>query len=85
VGELAVYAAMPHMARRGRLAVPTNARAGIGKGTSVSIAGSAWLPRTTEAFPVRRRPQVAPSMPRQFSNGVPVDVCPGHRTWSPPV
>jgi hypothetical protein len=92
VGNLG-YAAAPHVARlssaAGRLAVRPSARFGIGKGTTVPVAGPAWMPRTAVAFPVARRRQgqpVAFTEPfHQLSNGVRMDACPGHRTWSPPV
>jgi hypothetical protein len=57
---------------------------GTAQGSSAPVVGPARTARTAAAIAYRDRQQIL--LPTMRNNqGVRVDVCPGHRSWSPPV
>jgi len=65
------------------LAVVTTPRFRSAQGTSVRDAGPVWMPPMAAVGAFQRHQNVPATA--VLINGVLAGVCPGHRSWSPPV
>jgi hypothetical protein len=78
------HTASRHTAPICRPAVIENPRFRSGQGIRMPVSGLAWMPprSVVHAVAFTSGRQVPTTVQNQ---GVLIDVCPGHRTWRPPV